>query len=1360
MKPFILSTSLLLFTVTFFAQKLVPKLDGPFPDEYVEFSCASDDGEFLAMAGRQHIAIYHLSTGKTLREVELPFPLSHIQFLPNSDTLLVINYDSGIRHTQEGMRREKFAEFHFYKFRIFGQEVKPYLTIQKDTTGIGDLWNIDVSSSGKSMILRYPGEDMTLLDLHSGKTLREWNNLDYVAAAFAGEEEIIGVRNKGGVLADRYVSGELISTDSLGEWNLSSDFNNQFVFSLGKKYLYWDTQGKIRKEIDWSKMEGLDQNLNPAHEIYSFEFVNKGKLMAFSGGQMESMHTVVGSLPVVHTATFCGVIDCRNQKTKWMFQGDSNYVDRRTIQGWLSNEFTYSLVDEKGGVYHCNVYDGSLINYQPIVNSKPVSLDMTQNFGEIFFSVFNENTYAYKVGVHDDPVLLGDGFFRYAMINNNGLKNGAYTYGFNGIDMSKNTFYAKGNTQFALDLYGINAVDQSKNADSWVYHTRILSNYLVQGGSEPYDTLYDLNMPGSKVVDVNSERYIFESEESFELKENQEIQFDRTDKIIAVEYDDNYNVQFTQIVPRHNVREVSISYDGNYLAYLQELNPYQNQSFGDGRIFDIRNERWLSLGSPGEEVIRTFFDDDSSLGVSFLSGRIVFWSTTSGEVISTTLYSGIVPGDVFIDQKNVRVVFQVLDEMNVVDLGKGNAEFGKIKLVDFSESFELIGDPQGRSLCMFSRFSGISYLIDFEETLRRGTLKVDDARRSWRIRRNAMTEDLYNDYKPIYFHESLPLAFLFDGKSTLSLVDCELNTDLLKINVYPNGEWLAYNPQGYFDASRAARNYFYYVADDEPILYSQVKERFWEPGLVSTTIKNFRSLPYQATEDLPIYPKISSFDCSDDGWVTVSLTPRNGGIGRLAFFINGKEVDPDLNAKRTDSVAFNLMGYSDYLFTSSVNQIGCVVYNEEGWLGSRQETIYLETQIDGEKGRGRKPKFGRTTQKRQKSEIEKPSFFGIFIGTSKYNNPQLNLTFSDKDAHSLKDGFEKVGADLFDPVNSRYYEFTSEAELAGQPNKTNIKKAFQEIALLAKPNDIVMVFLSGHGVTLDDDFYYLMKGAGNVDLDDDVLGRKGVTLSSKEIQEFLRESKSNKQMLIIDACHSGQAAEVFVRNSKSTTTSQEKALEQLQDKMGVFIMASSESNQKSYETTLLAQGILTYCLLDGMSGSAVEETDDIINVLDLFSYTSRSVESVSNSILGKRQKPVLGIAQGANTFPIGIKNEELKVKLPEEKPQMGRPLLIVKNTWNDPQKLSKKLLRQIQKRGALGSKAKFVYTKNEDLTEILNIAGVYKEKNDRIEIEWNVLKDQKVWIEGLRCDGLRSDADQLMNQLLNITEQEIIKKQN
>ena len=128
----------------------------------------------------------------------------------------------------------------------------------------------------------------------------------------------------------------------------------------------------------------------------------------------------------------------------------------------------------------------------------------------------------------------------------------------------------------------------------------------------------------------------------------------------------------------------------------------------------------------------------------------------------------------------------------------------------------------------------------------------------------------------------------------------------MNIELYADGEWLCYNPQGYFDASSKARNLLYYTSGEEPILYSQIKEKYWVPGLMNEVLNTPQLQRYDYTLDIPLYPKVEKLDLDTSGRLDMVITPRNGGIGKVALFINDKEVATDINPERKVGFSFSL----------------------------------------------------------------------------------------------------------------------------------------------------------------------------------------------------------------------------------------------------------------------------------------------------------------------------------------------------------------------------------------------------------------------------------------------------------------------
>ncbi len=269
--------------------------------------------------------------------------------------------------------------------------------------------------------------------------------------------------------------------------------------------------------------------------------------------------------------------------------------------------------------------------------------------------------------------------------------------------------------------------------------------------------------------------------------------------------------------------------------------------------------------------------------------------------------------------------------------------------------------------------------------------------------------------------------------------------------------------------------------------------------------------------------------------------------------------------------------------------------------------------------------------------------------------------------------------------------------------------------------------------------------AGNVDLNQRKDKRIETCVSSMEINEALKSIKSNKQILILDACHSGEIAKLLEKD-KAMSTTQEKALESLEDKTGVYILASSEAEQKSFEADALTHGLLTFSLLRGMSGEATE--GDIIDVVDLLSYASKEAEKIGKQELGKSQRPVLGISKGGSSFPIGFKNESLRVDLPKNKIRIGNPNFISIPLYNDPEKLAVKMLSKIKELGAIGSKEPFVFDRRGG-KDSYKFTGSYKVSGNEIVLTWNILKDDKEFAGPFEEKIKKSDNNKFAENIIN-----------
>jgi hypothetical protein len=141
-----------------------------------------------------------------------------------------------------------------------------------------------------------------------------------------------------------------------------------------------------------------------------------------------------------------------------------------------------------------------------------------------------------------------------------------------------------------------------------------------------------------------------------------------------------------------------------------------------------------------------------------------------------------------------------------------------------------------------------------------------------------------------------------------------------------------------------------------------------------------------------------------------------------------------------------------------------------------------------------------------KTAIPKIHFIGI--GVSAYEDATWNLNFADDDVRSLSAFFQ----------NKNYFDAPVSIDtLINEAATKSNYLALKEKLLKTDVNDIVIISLSGHGL-LDDEKNFFF---ATHDIDFRNPQEKG--LSYDEIQGLLENIPARKKLLLIDACHSGEA---------------------------------------------------------------------------------------------------------------------------------------------------------------------------------------------------------------------------------------------
>lgn len=234
----------------------------------------------------------------------------------------------------------------------------------------------------------------------------------------------------------------------------------------------------------------------------------------------------------------------------------------------------------------------------------------------------------------------------------------------------------------------------------------------------------------------------------------------------------------------------------------------------------------------------------------------------------------------------------------------------------------------------------------------------------------------------------------------------------------------------------------------------------------------------------------------------------------------------------------------------------------------------------------------------------KPVLWGLTIGISKYANPELNLEYGDKDALSLAEVLKKQEKKLFSEVHIKTL-------VNEKVTRNNIIETMTRHLSKAAPNDVVFIFIAGHGIKHQrSGSYYFV----TYDSDIKTLLSRGLRMSDFEEQVKILSKDVNKVVIAMDTCHSG-AMKVGAR----ALGGGENLAEALRAASGLYILAASKGGESSLEDSKYkihegdaGHGAFTYALLKGMSGEANYDGDNYISLNELFQYVAKQVPRLTD----------------------------------------------------------------------------------------------------------------------------------------------------
>jgi len=271
----------------------------------------------------------------------------------------------------------------------------------------------------------------------------------------------------------------------------------------------------------------------------------------------------------------------------------------------------------------------------------------------------------------------------------------------------------------------------------------------------------------------------------------------------------------------------------------------------------------------------------------------------------------------------------------------------------------------------------------------------------------------------------------------------------------------------------------------------------------------------------------------------------------------------------------------------------------------------------------------------------KSNLYVLSIGCSKYQQSEFNLNFAEKDATDITKHFK------------RSKEF-DEVFLKKIVNEDVVWSSANDMKNFLKPaneNDVVIVFIAGHGV-LDDELDYFI---ASHDLDFNNPKENGIPIQF--FDNLIDGVKSRKKLMFIDACHSGEldkteyevdttlamneqgpdlvfravGNKVQKKDNVSAFELSKMAFADMRESNGSTVISSAGGAEYAMEGEEWSNGVFTYSLLKGLKTNAADlNRDKIIMVSELHAYLIRSVNEITNG----RQTPTSRVENLSNDFRI------------------------------------------------------------------------------------------------------------------------------
>lgn len=670
---------------------------------------------------------------------------------------------------------------------------------------------------------------------------------------------------------------------------------------------------------------------------------------------------------------------------------------------------------------------------------------------------------------------------------------------------------------------------------------------------------------------------------------------------------------------------VSFSADGRYFlaAGWNSIYVFDAKTWNLVKTLTPKDYSPLLVHPMGKSFVATFSPDGKYILLGGTDAVVRLWNLETGLEVKQFQghMSGYVGGisSVTFSPDGRYAMTNAYNDGNVMlwDIEKG---LEVRRFSDFESSFGQYFTPQSLSFSSDGRYALIGGFKILD--IKTGEV-LTDLTYAWKGVKTTGLNPVSAQYHPNGQH-----VLLTPADAAVRIYYAKTGEEVAILTGFEDGEWLVITSEGYYNSSEKGAQYLSVKVEDKKYDMNLFYDVFYRPDIVAAklrgddikdlitiTMKDAIKSPPPVVEISPV----AASPTSPKAKACYNVKSTGGGIGEVRLFHNGKLIESDgyykealKTTEKTELLALNSKTIYEDMRSVKIKEkteISPITTKAKGEVfndckeidaisGENEISITAFNKGNTVQGYMQTAKFTSTIKQ------EEPHLYILSIGIDQYRDNSVNLKYAVKDSKDIEEKILKQAETLYKPQNIHYELLTD-----NKATKANITGKINELSKLIKPADSFILFVAGHGVLLQNQYYMLTH-------DFDGTMNESNAVSSNEIVEMSKKIKSLSQLFIFDTCHAG-GVDYIVSGLYDARMSV------LAKKMGLHIYASASDKQSAldgYE----GNGLFTYTLLDGLNNKQEADTnqDKHVSLTELGEYSKTETSELSEKI-GHKQTPLI-----------------------------------------------------------------------------------------------------------------------------------------